>query len=234
HRIAELHRVLASDSHDPDFRPEPVTSEDLRRWVSAAGTMAERALGGIASHRLGAALLNRRHALAAQLGKIAHVESSFSKTRHHGDFHLGQVLVAGTDATIIDFEGEPLRPLAERRMKHCVLRDVAGALRSLSYAAATVGRSLPAGTTAGQRERIAADLDQWRAKAAANFVRTYLDEADGLPSLPQSRAETVALLNFFVLEKALYEIAYELANRPDWVEIPLAGVMSLLGNEEAV
>ena len=239
-RIAELHRVFASDRDDSAFSPEPVTSRDLRNWESAAASMAQRAFDGIRSHRTegkagapGAALLNRREAVAAQLRKIGHLQSGFSKTRHHGDFHLGQVLVAGSDAMIIDFEGEPLRPLAERRMKHCVLRDVAGALRSLSYAAATVARGLPPAIASDERERFVADLEQWRENAAAIFVQAYLDAATGLASLPKSRDETTTLLNFFVLEKALYEIAYELANRPDWVEIPLLGVMSVIANAGA-
>lgn len=239
-RLAELHRVFASGSDDPGFRPEPVTPGDLRNWESAGGLMAERALGGIRSCSTGgeagplvAAVLNRREAVTAQLRKIGHVRSSFSKTRHHGDFHLGQVLVAGADAVIIDFEGEPLRPLAERRMKHCVLRDVAGALRSLSYAAATVERDLPAGIPDDVRKRFVTMLEQWRANAVANFVQAYLDAAAGLASLPKSGEETTTLLNFFLLEKVLYEIAYELANRPDWVAIPLAGVLSLIANQES-
>jgi trehalose synthase-fused probable maltokinase len=239
-RLAELHGVFASDSDDPDFRPEPVTPGDLRKWESAGGAMAERAVAGIESYRAGdeasplvAALLNRREAVTAQLRKIGDLESSFSKTRHHGDFHLGQVLVAGTDAFIIDFEGEPLRPLARRRMKHCVLRDVAGALRSLSYAAATVARALPSAIPDEEREQLTNALKQWRVNAARNFVQAYLNAAAGLASLPKSRDETAILLNFFVLEKALYEIAYELANRPDWVAIPLAGVVSLIANQGA-
>ncbi len=239
-RLAELHRVFAFARDDPGFCPEPVTPGDLRNWETAATSMAERAFEGIRSHRtdgkagaFGAALLNRRTAIAAQLRKITQLESSFSKTRHHGDFHLGQVLVAGGDALIIDFEGEPLRPLAERRMKHCVLRDAAGALRSLSYAAATIERALPAGIRGEERKQLVTGLERWCTDAAANFVQTYLDATAGLASLPGSREETTTLLNFFLLEKALYEIAYELANRPDWVEIPLAGVMSLIGNSEA-
>lgn len=237
-RLAELHRVFASDCDDPGFRPDPVTPDDLGNWESAAVSMAQRAFGGIRSRRMegeagavGTALLNRREAVAAQLGKIAHLQCSFSKTRHHGDFHLGQVLVAGTDAMIIDFEGEPLRPLSERRAKHCVLRDVAGALRSLSYAAATVARALPPAVP-DERMELATALQKWQSKAVANFVESYLDAAAGLPSLPGSRRETATVLNFFMLEKALYEIAYELANRPDWVEIPLAGVLSLIGHTE--
>ena len=237
-RIAELHLVFATGHDDPGFCPEPVTPEDLLNWEAAARAMMERALDGISSHGAGgeggspgAMLLKRREAVAARLRKIIHLQGSFSKTRHHGDFHLGQVLVAGADAVIIDFEGEPLRPLAERRMKHCVLRDVAGALRSLSYAAATLARSLPPGISDGERARALTALEEWRVNAAEIFVQSYLDTAAGLISLPNSPEEIAILLNFFVLEKALYEIVYELANRPDWVEIPLAGVMSLAGQQ---
>ena len=237
-RIAELHRVFASERDDPDFCPEPVTCGDLRNWQATAESMAERAFDGIRSHHmvgeagpLAAALLSRREVVTAKLRNIERLQSSFSKTRHHGDFHLGQALVAGDDAMIIDFEGEPLRPLAERRMKHCVLRDVAGALRSLSYAAATVALGLPPGIARDEREQLVTMLEQWRLSAATNFVQAYLGSAAGLASLPKSRNETSTLLNFFVLEKALYEIAYELANRPDWVGIPLAGVMHLIAEQ---
>jgi trehalose synthase-fused probable maltokinase len=156
---------------------------------------------------------------------VKNLPRDFLRTRHHGDFHLGQVLVAGDDAVLVDFEGEPLRPLAQRRAKHCVLRDVAGIIRSLSYAAAAVARSLPA----AKREHIA--LDQWQAQAARGFIESYFAAAQGLRSIPRDRAEAEALLDFFLLEKALYEVNYEAANRPDWIAIPLQGVLSLARQE---
>ena len=153
---------------------------------------------------------------------------SFAKTRSHGDFHLGQVLVAGDDAVIVDFEGEPLRPLAERRAKHAALRDVAGMLRSLAYAAAAAERALPAGLPAAERQAIHERLAAWEAGASRSFADAYFAAARGGRFCPEDRAEANRVVRFFMLEKALYEISYELANRPDWLAIPLRGLLKLL------
>jgi trehalose synthase-fused probable maltokinase len=138
------------------------------------------------------------------------------------------VLVAGKDAVILDFEGEPLRSLAERRAKHCALRDVAGILRSLSYAAETAARRLPPEMPPDTRHKAEGALERWRLDASRSFAKFYFAAAQGLRSIPADRVEAGQLLKLFLLEKALYEITYELANRPDWVSIPLRGVISLL------
>lgn len=231
-QTAALHRAFAAGTDDPAFRPEPVTAEDLTRWAKSVEEMANRALVSTVAapneqvRQLAAEIIEHREDLHSRIRELKNLPHNFLKTRHHGDFHLGQVLVAGDDALILDFEGEPLRPLAERRAKHCVLRDVAGAVRSLSYAAASLGRSLRAAT----REQLAA-LDEWQSRAARTFVTSYFAAAQGLQSIPSGRSEAEALLNFFLLEKALYEVNYEAANRPDWIAIPLNGVMSLLQQE---
>ena len=232
-RTAELHRAFAIDTDDPDFRPEPVTAEDSIRWAQSAEAMADHALHSVAnilpSHeaarQLATELMQHRERLLRRIREMKDMPHEFAKTRHHGDFHLGQVLVAGGDAVLLDFEGEPLRPLAERRAKHCVLRDVAGVVRSLSYATAAIARSLPA----RKREHIA--LAQWRSQAAGGFIKSYFAAAQGLRSLPPGKAEAKALLDFFLLEKALYEVNYEAAHRPDWITIPLQGVTELLRQE---
>ncbi len=227
-RTAEMHRAFASDTSDPAFRPEPVTAEDFARWRSSAEAMASRAFHAIGSapdaegRVLATELMQRRDALLQQIRGLPDLPDTFTKTRHHGDFHLGQVLVAQGDAMILDFEGEPLRPIAERRAKHCVLRDVAGMLRSLSYAAATAAQSAP------EREATTAMLDEWRERASRNFVESWFAAAKGICSIPADRSAATVLLDFFLLEKALYEISYEAANRPDWIAIPLRGVLSLL------
>jgi len=232
-RTAELHRAFAVDTDDPGFRPEPVTTEDSIRWAQSAEAMANHALHSVenispsneVARQLATELMEHRERLLRRIRELKLIPLDFAKTRHHGDFHLGQVLVAGGDAVLLDFEGEPLRPLAERRAKHCVLRDVAGVVRSFSYAAAAVARSLPA----RKREHIA--LAQWQSQAARGFIKSYFAAAQGLRSLPSDKAEAKALLDFFLLEKALYEVNYEAANRPDWITIPLQGVMALLRQE---
>jgi trehalose synthase-fused probable maltokinase len=158
---------------------------------------------------------------------VGQLTADFTKTRHHGDFHLGQTLVCGSDAMIIDFEGEPMRPLAQRRAKHCVLRDLAGMLRSLSYAAAAAERSLAEELEGERLQRAQARLAHWQEAATTLFVRTYFSAAKGVSSLPTREEHTQALLRFFLLEKALYELVYEEANRPDWIDIPLRGVLNL-------
>jgi trehalose synthase-fused probable maltokinase len=231
-RTAEMHRAFAAETDDPAFCPETVTAEDFAHWRSSAEGMARRALEAIGSYAArdgrrsdpALELLQRCDAVLQHIRRLMELPESFSKTRHHGDLHLGQVLVADGDAMILDFEGEPLRPLPERRAKHCIMRDVAGILRSLSYAAATAARSAPE----AMREESTAMLEQWRLRASRDFVECWLAAAQGISSIPESRDQANALLDFFLLEKALYEISYEAAHRPDWIEIPLQGVISLL------
>jgi malto-oligosyltrehalose trehalohydrolase/4-alpha-glucanotransferase len=240
-RTAEMHRAFGAAA-DPAFRPEPVQAEDLRAWSEAAQAMARRALDGLsaAGERLdppardmAAALLARRAPIAERLQIPVGRAAGFAKTRHHGDYHLGQVLVADGDAVIIDFEGEPMRPLAERRAKHAPLRDVAGMLRSFAYAAATAGRTLPEGLTEAARQAAEHRLAVWQAEASRAFLDAYFSAAQGTPGLPAKRVAAERVLRFFMLEKALYEAAYELANRPDWIAIPLRGVLDLLADGPA-
>ncbi len=232
-RTAEMHRAFAIDTADAAFRPEPVRTEDRQAWVGAVEAMAHRALDGLAAahdrlapeaRAMAERLLARRGALEKGLRAALAGEPDFAKTRHHGDYHLGQVLVAADDAVIVDFEGEPLRPLSERRAKHAALRDVAGMLRSLAYAAAVAGRDLPEGERAATQGRLTA----WEAEASRAYLDAYLDAALGGAFLPADRSTAERVLRLFMLEKALYEVAYELANRPDWVAIPLKGVLALL------
>jgi predicted trehalose synthase len=201
---AELHLALATDPRDPDFAPEPITAADVADWTAAVQRQldaAGTALGGRLPDGVPARIDGS--GLGGLLGTV--------KLRHHGDFHLGQTLVVGEgrDFAIIDFEGEPLRPLAERRRKHTPLRDVAGMLRSLDYAAASA--AAPAG---------------WQAQARAAFLAGYAEAARGAPFLPATETALARAVAVLEVEKAAYEVVYEANNRPDWVAIPVRGLVS--------
>ena len=133
----------------------------------------------------------------------------------------------GRDAVIIDFEGEPLRPLMERRAKHAALRDVAGMLRSFAYAAAAASRALPPDLPQAERNGVEERLAAWEAEASQVFLDAYFEAARDGGFCPENRADAARVVRFFMLEKALYEIAYELANRPDWVWLPLEALTRL-------
>jgi maltose alpha-D-glucosyltransferase/alpha-amylase len=149
------------------------------------------------------------------------------KIRIHGDYHLGQVLVVKSDFVILDFEGEPARPLPARRAKQCALKDVAGMVRSFSYAAYT---SLLNYTSRHPESvaRLVPWAQLWERATSAEFLRAYRETAHGADFLPSDGADFRALLDIFLLEKAFYEVTYELNSRPTWVRIPLLGIMSLL------
>jgi malto-oligosyltrehalose trehalohydrolase/4-alpha-glucanotransferase len=238
-RTAEMHRAFTIETSDPAFRAEQVQAKDRDAWADALGAMARRALDDLAAarERLGPEAGEMAERLLARRGEIERRARAtvvrageFAKIRHHGDYHLGQVLVANGDAVIVDFEGEPLRPLNERRAKHAALRDVAGMLRSLAYAVSAAMRDLP------ENERAAAqgELSGWQAEGSRAYFDAYIEAARGENFIPPHRAAAEGLLRFFMLEKALYEVAYELANRPDWVAIPLGGVLGLLDAMEDV
>jgi maltose alpha-D-glucosyltransferase/alpha-amylase len=146
------------------------------------------------------------------------------RIRHHGDFHLGQVLQTGNDFVIIDFEGEPARSLADRRLKRGALRDVAGMLRSFAYAAYT--------SLAESRDEDRARFDPWTTiwldAISGVFLGEYLSAAGSAPFVPRGAEELATTLDVYLIEKAVYEVMYELDNRPDWVSIPLRGLAAML------
>jgi maltose alpha-D-glucosyltransferase/alpha-amylase len=235
-RTAELHRALATPTEDPAFAAEPVTSADLKAWRRAVQRQAEAAFKALkaALPRLdepdrarAQALLRRRQDCLARIEALTEASVAAAKTRIHGDYHLGQVLVAQNDFFILDFEGEPARPLGERRAKHSPLKDVAGMLRSFDYAAWAAVASLTE-VQPGSVDAVRALAEGWRQASVAAFLAGYRETIAGYPSYPEDAAAADRLLNLFLLEKALYEICYEAANRPLWVRIPLKGVSSLL------
>jgi len=235
-RTAEMHRALCpASAGDPAFAPEPISEGDLAAWRDDARRSAASVLDALArkagelpepARPLAERLLASRDRLHARVEALPRALRAL-KTRFHGDYHLGQVLVVQSDVHIIDFEGEPLRSLDERRGKSSPLRDVAGMLRSFDYATETAVRDMNELRPAGA-DTVRSCADYWRRSVIESFLTGYFETMAGCPSLPEDAATQRALLQFFTLHKALYEIAYELANRPSWVAIPLAGVLDLL------
>ncbi|MEM7693905.1 MAG: maltose alpha-D-glucosyltransferase [Pseudomonadota bacterium] len=237
-RTAEMHIALAADTQNPDFAPEPISADDLATWAAdaaaEAGTVLDRLSAALSTlspdaREAAEAVLAQRDEIAKRYAAAANVAPSGQKSRIHGDYHLGQVLVAQSDLVVIDFEGEPSRSLEERRAKSTPLRDVAGMLRSFDYAAAmALARWRDTHDVHGEEARQKALA--WRDHTRRAFLTTYLATlGDETPT-----AATGALLDLFTLHKAVYEIGYELANRPTWVRIPLAGVSDVLADPRGV
>ena len=231
-RTAELHHALCPADSAPDaFTPEPLRSEDvalLRNRVRGEAEAMFRALETFRGAGSRAPAVDRLAELQDAL--LRRIDRALPggrfggmKTRFHGDYHLGQVLVAGDDFFIIDFEGEPRRSLADRRAKHSPLKDVAGMLRSFDYAAMSVVRDHP-----GASEQTAEAARRWRDRASEAFLSGYRGGIRGCASYPEDPSVADGLLELFTLEKAIYEVGYELANRPDWVGIPAGGIVDLL------
>jgi maltose alpha-D-glucosyltransferase/alpha-amylase len=238
-RTAELHLALAADGGSEAFRPEPITAADLADWAGQAAHEADTLLRrleaslsalpeDVAADARG--LIARREEIAARFEAVKGATPSGQKIRIHGDYHLGQVLVAQDDLVVIDFEGEPTRPLEERRAKTSPLRDVAGMVRSFDYAAA-MAWSRWREAHEGDGEAARAKAVSWRDATRGAFLRAYFDTTGG--AAPATDL-TAALLDLFTLQKAIYEIGYELSNRPGWVRIPLAGVIDVLADPRGV
>jgi maltose alpha-D-glucosyltransferase/alpha-amylase len=171
-------------------------------------------------------ILQQRDDLLERFDELRHLRSGGLRIRCHGDYHLGQVLVTEGDVIILDFEGEPARPIEERRAKASPLRDVAGMLRSFSYATLTA-LNIATAARPEDRERLAPWADLWETWVSAAFLRAYRAAVDGQPLLPRDEAFD-ALLQMFVIDKTFYELGYELNSRPEWVQVPLAGLAAAL------
>jgi trehalose synthase-fused probable maltokinase len=235
-RTAEMHRALASDPADPAFAPRPLTREDMATLADDARRQVEAALAALREtlDRLpDPAKPDARRALDGSgrfldaLAALADLDPGSTATRVHGDYHLGQTLRQDGDYILLDFEGEPARPLARRKEKVSPIKDVVGMLRSYDYAA-HAGLFDAARGDPSALDRLAPWARAWATWAAAAFLRSYLDAASGASFVPRDRDALAALLRAYTLEKALYELLYELNNRPDWVRIPLRGVAALL------
>jgi maltose alpha-D-glucosyltransferase/alpha-amylase len=227
HRLAEMHVVLSAPTDDEAFSPRRATSDDVDSWIATTGASLDAAFKALDRAPVGKAeadahaLLSKREAIFDTLEGLAASGEGSAVSRIHGDFHLGQVLVADGDAYIIDFEGEPSAGLAERRRKSSPLNDVAGLLRSFDYALAVAVQSEKEGTHLASlhRKLLAPIVD--RAKTV--FLEAYRTSVASLSGLDDAN-----LLDLFVIRKAAYEIAYEAANRPEWLPLPVNGLVQIV------
>jgi trehalose synthase-fused probable maltokinase len=211
-----MHNVLASDAADPAFTPEETSGEALGLLTATVDEEIQRVFVELGDDEALEPLVGRGEDVREQLRLLSHFGSVGRVIRHHGDFHLGQTLWADGDWVLIDFEGEPARSLPERRRKRSPLRDVAGMLRSFAYVSSAVGILTSAETPPG-----------WEERARDEFLEGYLGHVDAR-LLPPGREAIDRLISIFELEKAVYELRYELNNRPEWVRIPVAGIVRLL------
>ncbi len=217
-----MHTVLASSPTDPNFCPEQTSVESLGLLTATVDEEIERVFMSLPDDVPELEpIRGRGEEIRERLRLLTNVGGTGRVIRVHGDYHLGQTLWHGGDWVILDFEGEPARPLSERRRKRSPLRDVAGMLRSFAYAA----------SAAGVQRGVAAP-SWWEEDARDEFLEGYRSTID--PSLVPSGTAMDKLLQVFELEKAVYELRYELNNRPDWVGIPVAGIVRLLDQEVPV
>jgi maltose alpha-D-glucosyltransferase/alpha-amylase len=235
-RTAEMHLAFASGTDIPAFAPEPISAADTARWTDALIARAqnvfvllERNLKGLAepTATLAERLLEHCDAISKHIKSGRNARFEGIKIRHHGDFHLGQVLIAKDDAYILDFEGEPKRSLEERRRKEPPARDVAGFLRSIDYATSSAISRAP-NLNPEDRATLTQRIRDWGDRLMAAYWECYRETLGEARLWPADEAQSKELLDLFLLEKALYEIEYELSNRPSWSHIPLEATLRIL------
>jgi maltose alpha-D-glucosyltransferase/alpha-amylase len=236
-RTAELHKALASSADDPEFAPEPFSTlyqrsiyQSMQSQIAQVFQLLRPQLKQLpeSAREDAQKVLDMETEVRRRYRSILQRRINTLRIRVHGDYHLGQVLYTGRDFIIIDFEGEPARPLSERRIKRSPLRDVAGMLRSFHY----VSFAALFGQVPGVRSEDFSLLEPWAqfwyTWVSVAFLKAYLTAAKEEPFLPRDPTELQVLLDAYLLEKAVYELGYELNNRPEWVKVPLQGVMQLL------
>ncbi len=238
-RVAEMHLALAASDEFPDFAPEPSVPADVQRWTEGVMSRAERVFDALQQRRetmresdrlLVDQMLAQRANLRDRLNALLPEGIDGLNIRHHGDFHLGQILIVKDDIFIIDFEGEPRRALAERRRKAPAARDVAGLIRSIDYSAtAALERALKVMTD--EQGKLGAALGEWGERAVAAFLAAYRETMTDQRLWPADPLAAEQMLDFFLLEKAFYEIEYELAHRPEWLRVPLTGMLRILAQQ---
>jgi maltose alpha-D-glucosyltransferase / alpha-amylase len=235
-RTAELHNALAGRKDIAAFAPEPIDADDVKGWTDGLLRRAQSTLDELSRRRgefndpvrgIADVLVAGRDVALAKIRTLLLPVPGADKIRHHGDFHLGQMLFAKDDVFIIDFEGEPQRSLAERRGKAPVARDVAGLLRSIDYSVtAAFERALQAWPD--DHGRLLHALETWGERSADTFLHSYREALNVRGLWPEDAADAERLLQFFLLEKAFYEVDYELASRPAWLRVPLLGIQRIL------
>ena len=234
-RTGELHLALAADRTDPDFAPEAFTPFYRRAIYQSMRTHADRTLATLRDRlrRLpetdrseAERLLGLKNEIVGRFRILIEQKITAMRIRVHGDYHLGQVLFTGKDFVITDFEGEPAQPIGERRSKRSPLRDVAGMLRSFDYAALTALKSGELHNQPIEHSILAAN--GWVFWVSVVFLQSYLDVSRGDGFLPASKQELKGLLNLYLLQKAIYELNYELNNRPEWIGVPIRGILDIL------
>ena len=214
--IGRMHTVLASDPADPAFAPEEPSDESLALLTATIDEEIERLFLELPEIDAVAPIAGHAAEVRDRLQLLSHVGARGKLIRTHGDLHLGQTMLGDDGWVVLDFEGEPARPLIERRRKRSPLRDVAGMLRSFAYAA-----------SASDMQRARPAPEGWEDRARESFLAGYLEAVDS-SLMPPGEGPTRTMLSIFELEKAVYELRYELNNRPDWVSIPVAGIARLL------
>ena len=237
-RTGELHIALGSESEDPAFTPEPMTTLYQRSLYQAMRTGVRQSFQLLRRRRktltgetleLAEEVLEREKELLERLSAVSKGKLDAVRTRIHGDYHLGQVLFTGNDFLIIDFEGEPARPVSERRIKRSPLRDVAGMVRSYHYAANAGALGVQeqglVDAHSVTSERIKQWAEVWFRWVASAFLSGYLEELGDATIVPADRDQIRTLLDAYLLEKVVYELGYELDNRPDWIGIALDGIL---------
>jgi maltose alpha-D-glucosyltransferase / alpha-amylase len=234
-RTGELHLALAAESVDPQFVPEPFNAmgqrsvfQNMRGLLRRTWEVLSRKMGQLPANFRAEAeeVLRAEGEILSRQKRILDRIEGVSKIRIHGDYHLGQVLYTGKDFTILDFEGEPARPLSERKLKRSALRDVAGMMRSFQYAAYSA--LWQPSTRPEDIPFLEPWADTWYQRISSIFLRSYLETSGNAVFIPRTDEDMQVLLQAYLLDKAVYEVGYELNNRPDWVIIPLRGIRHIL------
>lgn len=241
-RTAELHLALAADEQEPDFTPEAFTDffqraqfQGMHGQVGQVWQLLRNRLNALpeALQPEAEAVIEREPEVLQRFASMQNQKLAAMRIRTHGDYHLGQVLYTGKDFVIIDFEGEPARSLSERRNKMSALRDVAGMLRSFHYASFAAAFRLADEVLPVALDRLEPWRHFWYTWATASFLHRYLEVAADAVFIPKDADERHTLLDVYTLDKAVYELGYELNNRPQWVAIPLRGILQVLAPHEA-